>query len=121
MAQTLLRFLGVSLLLLVTITVAYSQTEKGQISGQVSDPQGLAVPKAKLALTNMDTSVKLNAEADDVGHYSFPGLPGGRYRLDASADGFNPFSSEDITLAPGQALSFDVKLAVIQEKSSVTV
>jgi len=121
MAQTLLRFLGVSLLLLVTITVAYSQTEKGQISGQVSDPQGLAVPKAKLALTNMDTSVKLNAEADDVGHYSFPGLPGGRYRLDASADGFNPFSSEDITLAPGQALSFDVKLAVIQEKASVTV
>jgi len=101
--------------------VAHSQAEKGQISGQVADPQGLAVPKAKLELTNLDTLAKLNTGADDVGHYSFAGLPAGRYRLSATADGFNPFSSGEITLAPGQTLSFDVKLAVIQEKASVTV
>jgi hypothetical protein len=121
MSQTFLRFLSVSALLLMSVAVAHSQTEKGQISGQVTDPQGLVVPKAKLELTNLDTSAKLSAEADDIGHYSFAGLPGGRYRLNASADGFNPVSSEDLNLAPGQALSFDVKLVVVQEKASVTV
>jgi hypothetical protein len=123
MSQAFLRFLSVSVLLLILIAVAmaHSQTEKGRISGQVADPQGLTVPKAKLTLTNLDTSAKLSAEADDEGRYSFAGLPGGRYRLNASADGFNPFSSDEINLAPGQALSFDVKLVVIQEKTSVTV
>jgi len=121
MSPTFLRFLGLSALLLFTVTLAYSQTEKGQISGQITDPQGLAVPKAKVVLTNLNSSVQLNAEADDEGHYSFPDLPAGRYRLDASARGFNPFSSGDISLTPGQALSIDVKLVVIQEKASVTV
>src|SRR5262249_62106366 len=64
---------------------------------------------------------KLTAEADEVGHYSFTGLQGGRYSLNASADGFNPFASEDINLAPGQTLSFNVNLVVIEEKVSVTV
>ena len=121
MSQTLFRFLSVSALLLISVAVAHSQTEKGQISGQVSDPQGLAVPTAKLTLTNLDSSAKLSAEADAVGHYSFAGLPAGRYRLTVSVEGFNTFSSDEINLAAGQALSFDVKLEVIQEKASVTV
>ena len=120
MSQTFLRFLVVSALLLTSVAVAYSQAEKGQISGQVADPQGLAVPGVKLALTNLDSSAMFNAEADEAGHYSFAGLPAGRYRLNVSADGFNQFSS-DINLASGQTLSFDVKLVVIEEKTSVTV
>ena len=119
MPQTFFRILSVPTLLLLSFAVAYSQTEKAQISGQVSDPQGLAIPKAKLELTNLDDSTKLSGGADDVGHYSFAGLPGGRYRLSASADGFNPFTSEDIILAPVQALSFDIKLEVVQGKVSV--
>src|SRR5262249_17892596 len=96
MSQTFWRFLIASAFLFIGITETYSQTEKGQISGQVTDPQGLVIPRAKLELTNLDTSAKLTAEADEVGHYSFTGLQGGRYSLNASADGFNPFASEDI-------------------------
>lgn len=121
MSQSFLRFLSVLAVLLFSVAVARSQTGKGQISGQVTDPQGLAVPKAKLELTDLDTSAKSSAESDDVGHYSFVGLKTGRFRLSVTADGFNAFSSEDINLAPGQALSFDVKLVVIQEKVSITV
>jgi hypothetical protein len=121
MSQMFLRFLRVSALLLLSVTVANSQTEKGQISGQVTDPQGLVIPKAKLELNNLDTSAKLSTETDDAGHYSFVGLPGGRYRLNASADGFKSFSGEDINLTPGQTLSFDLKLVVTQGKVSVTV
>ena len=121
MSRAFLRFLSVSVLLLISVTAAHSQTEKGQISGQVSDPQGLPVPKATLELSNLDTSTKLTAESDDAGHYSFVGLAGGRYRLNVLAGGFSQFSSKDISLAPGQALSFDIKLVVIEEKVSIKV
>jgi hypothetical protein len=121
MSQTFLRFLSVLALLLISVTLAHSQTEKGQISGQVTDPQGLAVPTATLILTNLDTSTKVNSQADDAGHYSFADLPAGRYKLDASAGGFKPFSSGDINLTAGQVLSLDIKLLVVEEKSSVTV
>src|SRR5215470_17377798 len=62
MSQTFFRFLSVSALLLISVAVAHGQTEMGQISGQVTDPQGLVVPKAKLELINLDTSSKLNGE-----------------------------------------------------------
>src|SRR5262249_3045733 len=120
MSQRFLRFLCVSALLFASARFANSQAEKGQISGQVTDPQGLVIPNAKLILDNLDTSAQLSTDADDAGHYAFAGLPAGRYRLNASADGFNAFSSE-MSLAPGQALLFDVKLAITEEKASVTV
>jgi hypothetical protein len=121
MSPTFFRFLNTTVLLLFSVAAVHPQSEKGQISGQVADPQGLAVPGAKLELVNQDSSAKLNAEADETGHYAFVSIPGGRYRLNASADGFRPFSSDDINLASGQALSFDVKLVVVAEKASVTV
>jgi hypothetical protein len=121
MSRTFFRFLTSSVLLLLSVAAVHSQSEEGQISGQVTDPQGLAVPGAKLELVNQDTSARQNAEADETGHYAFAGLPSGRYRLNASADGFRPFSSDDVNLSPGQAFPFDVKLVVLQEKSSVTV
>ena len=121
MSRTLFRFLSVSVLILLSVAAVHSQSEKGQISGQVTDPQGLAVPDAKLELVNQDTSTKQSTEADETGHYSFAGLPAGRYQLAVTAGGFNPFSSGVITVASGQVAVYEVKLVVIQAKQSVTV
>jgi hypothetical protein len=121
MSRAFSRFLSVSVLVLLCVAAVNSQSEKGQISGQVTDPQGLVVPGAKLELVNQDTSTMQSAEADETGHYSFAGLSAGRYKLAATAEGFNPFSSEVITLSSGQAVVYEVKLAVIQAKQSVTV
>jgi Carboxypeptidase regulatory-like domain len=108
-------------LLLLSLTAAYSQSENGQISGQVMDPQGLAVPKMKVDLVNQDTSARQTTESDDSGKYVFAKLPSGRYQLTVSADVFSPYKSEDITLAAGQSVVFHIKLIVKQEKASVTV
>ena len=115
------KFLRFSILLLLCAAMAHSQSDKGQLSGQVTDPQGLAVPLVKIELVNQDTTNKLEAAADESGHYSFSGLPAGRYQLSVHAEGFTDFTSEDIVIASGQSVSYEVKLAVIQEKSSVTV
>src|SRR5215472_9797093 len=121
MLGTFSRLLCVSALGLLSFTVAYPQSDKGQISGQVTDPQGLAIPGVKLQLVNQDTSVAVETNADEVGHYRFADVPPGRYKVTVQAQGFNPFSSEDLTVAAGQSVTYEVKLAVIQEKASVTV
>lgn len=121
MVRTLPKFLCVLTLVLLACTPVFSQTEKGQISGQVIDPQALAVPNVKLQLVNQDTSAVVEADADETGRYKFLNVPPGKYKITVIAEGFNPYSSEDITLAAGQTVIYDVKLAVIQEKSSVTV
>jgi hypothetical protein len=121
MSATFLRSLCAVGLVLLSLTAAYAQTEKGQINGQVMDPQSLPVPKVKVELVNQDTSTRQETESDDSGHYVFTGLPAGRYQLLVTTQGFNPYKSEDVTLAAGQSLVFDIKLVVTQERASVTV
>jgi hypothetical protein len=117
----LFKILGVAFLACLTIAPAYSQSDKGQISGAIADPQGLPVNIAHVVLLNQGTSAKTEADADAVGHYQFSALPAGRYQLTVTATGFNTFTSEDLTLAADQSLTFDVKLEVPQVKESVTV
>jgi hypothetical protein len=121
MSRTLAKILSAIVFLFFSVIFAFAQSEKGQISGQVTDPQGLAVPNATVEIVNQDTSAKRETKTDEAGHYAVPDLSGGRYRVAVQAQGFGAFASEDITIAPGQAVVFDVKLTVTQEKASVTV
>ena len=113
MSQTLVNTLNVALFLFWGVTLAFSQSGKGQISGLVTDPQGLLVPKATVDIVYWDTSAKREVMTDDSGHYSVIDLPGGRYQATVQAEGFAPFSSDDISLAPDQSLVFDVKLSAL--------
>jgi hypothetical protein len=121
MSRTLVKILSATLTFFFSVTLTFSQSEKGQISGQVTDPQGLAIPKAAVEIVNRDNSAKRETETDEAGRYAVTGLPGGRYQVVVRATGFADFLSEDVTLAPEQLFVFDVKLTVTQEKSSVTV
>src|ERR1700751_6031490 len=105
MSRTCPKLISALLVLLFTFSVAQAQSDKGRISGLVTDPQGLAVPNARLELLNQDTSAKQSLESDDTGHYAFSGLAAGRYQLSVQVDGFNPFVSEEIKLAPEQAMA----------------
>jgi hypothetical protein len=121
MSRTLAKILSAAISFFFCVIFAFAQSEKGQISGQVTDPQGLAVPNGTVEIVNQDTSAKRETKTDEAGHYAVPDLTGGRYRVAVQAQGFGAFASEDITIAPGQAVVFDVKLTVTQEKASVTV
>jgi hypothetical protein len=121
MPRTLVKILSALVSLLLSATLACSQSEKGQISGQVTDPQGLGVAKVTVKIVNQDTSAKRETESDETGHFAVSNLPGGRYHVEVQAQGFGAFSSEDITVGPEQSVVYDVKLIVVNEKASVTV
>jgi hypothetical protein len=121
MSRKLLKILSAAVSLLFSVTLTFAQSDKAQISGQVTDPQGLAVPKVTVEIVDQDTLAKRETQTDETGHFAVLDLARGRYHLTVHAQGFNTFTSEEITLAAAQALVFDVKLTVTQEKVSVTV
>jgi hypothetical protein len=122
MSRRLVKTLGVALsFLFLSVNLAFAQTQNGQISGQVTDPQGLVVPSAQVEIDNRDTSAKQQTTTDETGHYAIAELQPGRYQVIVQAQGFVSFSSDDITLTAGQTLAFDVKLSLIGRAESVTV
>ena len=50
---------------------ARAQVNTADLSGQVVDPKGLAVPGAKVTVENWATGASRTAETDDSGRYRF--------------------------------------------------
>jgi hypothetical protein len=121
MPRAFVGILGLAIFIFLSPAWVFSQSENGQISGQVTDPQELAVPGATVQIVNQDTLVKRETKTDDDGHYSVPYLPGGRYQVVIQAQGFSAAVSENISLTPGQSTVFNVQLTVGKEKEDISV
>ncbi|HEX3557657.1 MAG TPA: carboxypeptidase regulatory-like domain-containing protein [Pyrinomonadaceae bacterium] len=93
----------------------------GSISGTVHDPQGAAVPKAEVTITDEATGNSHNVTADDSGFYSAIGLPVGRYTVSTAPHGFKKTVNSGIDLHIGDKLIVDLKLEVGTVDETVTV
>ncbi|HST50455.1 MAG TPA: carboxypeptidase regulatory-like domain-containing protein [Pyrinomonadaceae bacterium] len=93
----------------------------GSISGTVHDPQGAAVPKAEVTITDEATGVAHKVTADDNGFYSVVSLPVGRYTVSTSPHGFKKTVNSGIDLHVGDKLNVDLKLEVGTVDEVVTV
>lgn len=120
MSPTFVKILALTVFLSLSPDRGLSQSDNGQISGQVTDPQGLAVPGALVHILNQETLAKTETKTDEAGHYATANLPGGRYRIIVEAKGFDTLT-DDISLASGQSLVHNFQLNVKQEKTSVNV
>jgi Carboxypeptidase regulatory-like domain len=115
------------LLLAVALVPVFSalrlagQTATGRFSGQVTDPDGAAIPAATIQIVNQETLVKREAKTDSTGAYTVPGLPPGRYQLIVEAQGFSRRSSQILSLAAGQAIVFNAQIAVNEVSQDVNV
>jgi len=70
----------------------------------VLDENGLAVPSARLTLTDRSNSFFQKAETDYAGRYQFSALATGVYSLRVEKDGFFAFNSNDVRVAEGSNL-----------------
>jgi hypothetical protein len=75
MPSSLFKILISALLLFLGATSTFSQSDNAQVSGTVSDPQGLAVAGAPVQVINQDTLTKRDTVTDETGHYAISFLP----------------------------------------------
>ncbi len=112
-------------LLAVLLTPFTLSTLRAQVAsefrGRVTDHSGAAVPAAKVRLTEMRSGVHYDAVTGGEGYYDFPSLPPGTYQVEASANAFNPYRREGVSLNVGQTVSVDLPLPVGWARETVVV
>src|SRR3989441_6237024 len=107
-----------TLCLALAAVAAFAQTETGQISGKVTDPNGAAVPNATVTLKNTNTGAEKTAQVGDQGDYIFTNLQPGKYDVTASGGSFQA-TTVKVELTVGAKTTADIKLGLQQQVAGV--
>ena len=91
------------------------------IVGTVVDQTGAAIPAATVAVTSADNGLLRSARTDNAGRFSFPQLKPGLYRVNVTAEHFEPQENRFVAAALGQKQNVDFALAIAKTNQTVTV
>ena len=103
-------------------TLLLGQETRAIMSGTVTDPQGAAVPAAKLEIRNLATNVVTISQTNGSGIYTAPPINAGRYSVSVTAPGFKVAVEEDLELRSSdrKAVDFKLQLGTASETVSIT-
>ena len=113
-------FVGLVIGIFVCAT-AFAQGGAGQISGRVSDSTGAVLPGVEVTVTQTDTGLSRTTVSNETGFFTFPNLPVGPYRLEATLPQFSTFVRRGITLQVNGNLVVDPVLELGQVSQTVEV
>ena len=112
---------GVVLIALCLPFLCLAQDNTASVLGTIFDATGAAIPRATVALQNLDTGVKANATSGENGLFTFLSVKIGRYSLNATAPGFKTTETEPFPVTVNARQRVDVKLVTGDVHEIVTV
>jgi len=101
----------VCLLLLLAVPLL-AQVNTADIVGRVLDPNGLAVPGAKVTVQSEATGQTRETTTNDSGEFVVALLPAGNYKVTVEKSGFSTKVYEKLVLAVGSKQDLEVSLAL---------
>ncbi len=113
-----IRGLLVGLLLAVAV---FAQRDLGTITGTITDPSGLAVPNAKVTITETATNLSYVVTSSSAGEYVRPALKPGTYSVAAEAQGFRRVEQANVVVTAGDRIGVNLALAVGNVTESIEV
>ena len=99
-------------LMFVGVDVCLAQSDRGSITGSLTDPAGNVIPAAPVTATNEGTGVQSRTVTTGDGYYTIPSLPAGSYSLTVQAPGFQKLIRSGITVSVDAAIRVDLVLTV---------
>ena len=99
-------------LLILSATSIYAQSDRGTITGTITDPSAAVLPGVSVVATNTQTGLKYETISTETGNYSIVQLPAGVYELAVELPGFKKYVQQGITVQVSQTLRIDVTLQV---------
>ena len=121
------RIVLISLSILVVSAICSAQDSGaavpvGQITGTVMDANGDTLSGATVLLQGAGLAQPVKLVSDDNGFFDFKQLPAGTYHIAITAPDFADWTSNDLSLTPGQYMILtDCKLRVSQVATTVNV
>jgi hypothetical protein len=109
------------LVLCSTGRMCLAQSDRGSVSGMVTDPSGAGITGAKVTVTNAAMGTQNSTVSSGVGVFTVPQLPAGIYSVTVVVPGFTTLVRNGITVSVGETARVDLKLSVGQESTTVTV
>src|SRR5215471_3125682 len=109
------------LFLLFSALPLIAQTDRGTITGTVTDPSGRRLVSANVVLRSAATGLERVVKTNDAGVYTLTSLSTGIYQISIEATGFSRFRFDDVTLDVGQTRTLDATLAVAGSTTQIEV
>jgi len=119
-----LKFIHLSLMFMVLCcasVLCWAQSDRGSVSGTVTDPSGAGIVGAKVTITSATMGTQYSTVTTGVGDYTVPQLAAGQYSVTVGAPGFTNLVRNGITVSVGQVARVDMRLGVGQGAATVTV
>lgn len=119
----ILRLFSVAFLLsaMAAVALGQSQANTGQISGEITDTNGAAVPGATVTATNKENGLKRSVSTSEDGLYTIVLLPPGSYTVVAEAQGFANSTVDEVVVNVGRVIEIKLTLGAGGVQESVTV
>ncbi len=111
---------SVALGLLFAFT-AFAQSDRGTITGTISDPAGAVVAGAAVEAKNVATGAVYQAASSATGNYTIAQLPAASYEVTVTVPGFKKFIRSNLVVEVASSLRVDAALEVGASSESVTV
>jgi hypothetical protein len=107
--------------LLVLSAVAFAQSDRGTITGTVTDPTGAVIGGAAIKAKNTATGMEYPTVTTNTGNYTLAQLPTGPYEITVSMSGFKTLVRTGLTVVAAQTLRIDAALEMGALAETVTV
>jgi len=104
-----------------SIGPAWAQSDRGTITGTVTDPSGAVISGASVTASNTATGFRTTTVTSASGNYTIPLLPVGIYDVTVEASGFKKYVQPGITVDLGQTVSLDIRMQVGARTETVEV
>jgi hypothetical protein len=106
---------------LALLAAATLLAQNAGLSGLITDPSGLAVPRANVVVQSVDTGGTRTVSSNQQGEYSVPALLPGPYNITVEANGFKTVHQNGFVVEVDQRARLDFALTVGSTTESITV
>src|SRR5215471_3915948 len=105
----------------ISVSITLAQTDRGTITGTVSDQTGAVIPGATITAVNAETATKYETVSTETGNFTLLQIPPGAYSVSVELPGFKRYVRQGINVLVAQTLRIDISLEVGAATDEVTV
>lgn len=108
-------------LLLVLVCSVFAQSDRGRLTGRVTDVAGAVVPNATVKIEDTRTDAARETQTGADGLYVIDGLLSSTYKVTVTSAGSADSVFENVNVATGQERRLDASLQVATVRQSIVV
>jgi hypothetical protein len=107
-------------ILLLAVSAAFAQSNRGSITGTITDSAGALMPGVRIEAKNIETEAVYQVASSSTGSYTINQLPAGAYQVSVSLPGFKHYTRTGITVLEAQVIRIDIVMTMLSSDEILT-